>query len=60
LTQDAGLTGGFQRAMFISAVLCALGGVVAWATIRQSVSLRSVIHPHLLQTCHHGEERKVA
>ena len=60
LTRDAGLTGGFQRAMFISAVLCALGGVVAWATIRQSVSLRSVIHPHLLQTCHHGEERKVA
>jgi EmrB/QacA subfamily drug resistance transporter len=60
LARGEELTGGFQRAMLISAALCALGGVVSWATIRQSVRLRTVMHPHISQTCHHGDERRAA
>jgi EmrB/QacA subfamily drug resistance transporter len=60
MTRGDTLSGGFQRAMLICAALCAFGGVISWATIRQSVSLRAVIHPHLLQTCHHGLERRAA
>jgi EmrB/QacA subfamily drug resistance transporter len=60
ISGGASLAEGFPRAMWISAAVCALGGVTAAATIRQSASLRAVIHPHFSHTCHHGEQRRVA
>lgn len=60
MTGRASVAGGFSRAMWISGALCALGGIIAAVTIRQSVSLRAVIHPSVSHTCHHGEERQAA
>jgi EmrB/QacA subfamily drug resistance transporter len=55
----AGLSGvapdwidGFGRAMAISAVTAALGGVVSWLTIRRTEPVRQVIHPSPNMACH--------
>jgi EmrB/QacA subfamily drug resistance transporter len=45
LSSGVSLTEGFQRAMLYCAILCAVGGVTAAATIRESVSLRELVHP---------------
>jgi len=57
---EASLTKGFERSMTISAVSCLIGGAIAFATIRKSAPLRSVIHPSISHTCHHEESRSAA
>ncbi len=42
---------GFGRAMVISAVICALAGVVAWATVRQATPVQTQILPGVNQAC---------
>ena len=43
-------TAGFHRAMFVSAALCVLGGVVAFVTVRRAASAPSYAQP-LAQPC---------
>ena len=43
-------TAGFHRAMFVSAALCVLGGVVAFLTVRRAARAPSVAQP-LAQPC---------
>ncbi|RAY14666.1 MFS transporter [Actinomadura craniellae] len=42
---------GFGRAMMISAVLCALGGVISWFTVRRTVRVRTHPLPGVNQAC---------
>jgi EmrB/QacA subfamily drug resistance transporter len=46
------LSAGFATAMRISAVLCAGGGVLAYATVRSGADVRVVPHPSVLHACH--------
>jgi EmrB/QacA subfamily drug resistance transporter len=57
---ETSLTDGFRRSMWLSAAGCVAGGLLAWATIRRSVPLRSLIHPSISHTCHHAEQRRAA
>ncbi|MBW8484415.1 MFS transporter [Actinomadura parmotrematis] len=50
-TGDGPLGPGYSRAMLIAAVLCALGGAVAWCTVRRSVPVRHHIPAGLHQSC---------
>jgi EmrB/QacA subfamily drug resistance transporter len=47
------LRAGFDRSMLIAAVLCALGGVVSAATIRNSRSVRRQVQPAVNHGCGH-------
>lgn len=47
----AALGPGFGRAMLISAVLCALGGLLAWATIDRATEVRAMPLPGLNHAC---------
>ncbi|HEV7887660.1 MAG TPA: MFS transporter [Acidimicrobiales bacterium] len=47
-----GLGGGFGRAMRISAAVCALGGVVAWLTVRRAVPVEATTQAAVLHPCH--------
>ena len=58
LTGGEPLTQGFHRAMLYCAALCAVGGAVAAVTIRQSVTLRTLIHPHESHACAHELTRQ--
>jgi hypothetical protein len=44
--------------MLYCAALCAVGGAVAAVTIRQSVTLRTLIHPHESHACAHELTRQ--
>ncbi|MQA94911.1 MAG: DHA2 family efflux MFS transporter permease subunit [Streptosporangiales bacterium] len=44
---------GFARAMMISAVLCALGGLVSWFTIRRTTPVDQHTLPGVNQACQH-------
>ena len=46
-----GLRQGFDRAIFISASLAALGGAVAWFTVRTGAVVRQHLHPAITQAC---------
>jgi hypothetical protein len=52
------LTRGFREAMLIAAGFAALGGLIALATIRQSVPVQAAIQPSLVQCCHPPELAK--
>jgi hypothetical protein len=43
---------GFERAMWISAAVCAMGGAVAFAMVRTSTRVRVTRHPALVHPCH--------
>ena len=49
------LTRGFHEAMLIAAGFSALGGLIAFATIRRSVPVRAAIQPSIVQCCHSPE-----
>ena len=51
----AALTRGFRQAMLIAAGLAAAGGLIAFATIRESVRVRAAIQPSVLQCCNSPE-----
>jgi MFS family permease len=42
---------GFDRAMTITAITAAIGGVVSWLTIRKTVAVRPVMHPSAGMAC---------
>jgi hypothetical protein len=50
-TADA-FTDAFSNAMYISAVVAALGGVIAWLTIRTTREVATNVHADVLQGCH--------
>jgi hypothetical protein len=45
-------TDAFSNAMYISAVVAALGGVIAWLTIRTTREVATNVHADVLQGCH--------
>jgi EmrB/QacA subfamily drug resistance transporter len=47
----ATFTSGYRHAMVICAVICALGGVIAWLTIRRSTPVTSVPQASVFQAC---------
>jgi EmrB/QacA subfamily drug resistance transporter len=49
----AGLDAGYSTTLVISAVLCALGGAVAWAMVRTTAATASPVHPAPTAACHH-------
>jgi EmrB/QacA subfamily drug resistance transporter len=52
-TSSGGLRHGFGRAMYISAAIAAVGGVVAWLTVRTGEPVLFHRHPALTQACAH-------
>ena len=42
----------YQHAMLICAAICAVGGAVAWLTIRRSTPVANVTQGSILQSCH--------
>jgi EmrB/QacA subfamily drug resistance transporter len=50
-TQSDALESGFDTAMHISAGLCAVGGVVAWLTIRSACDVTATTQASVLQPC---------
>lgn len=46
------LTAGYRTAMWICAGACALGGVIAWATVRKAADVTPAPTPGLLHSCH--------
>jgi MFS family permease len=55
-----GLAHGFGRAMLISAVLCAAGGIVALLTVGRTVSVRRHVLPGVNHACQHPCTRDAA
>jgi EmrB/QacA subfamily drug resistance transporter len=55
---SAGLAAGFGRAMLISAALCALGGVVAFVTVRRPVRVDQYVLPGVNQGCQAPSTRR--
>ena len=51
---------GFARAMDFTAVLCALGGLIAFLTIRTATAVADVTQPSITVGCHHPDVREVA
>jgi EmrB/QacA subfamily drug resistance transporter len=54
------LVHGFARAMDFTAVLCALGGLIAFLTIRTATAVADVTQPSITVGCHHPDIREVA
>src|SRR5215831_4775645 len=50
-TTSAEFQAGYTRALTISAVLCAIGGLIALVTIRNGAKVRPVPHVHATQAC---------
>ena len=50
--QGLDLVDGFARAMYISAVLCAFGGVLAYLTIRRAAFVEPVAHANPAIPCY--------
>jgi len=50
-TTPAAFQVGYTRALLISALLCALGGLVALLTIRDARKVRPAPHAHATQAC---------
>jgi len=50
-TAGGGLARGFDRAMYISAAIAALGGIVAWFTVRAGAPMLQQPHPALSYAC---------
>ena len=50
-SSTATFTAGYKHAMEICAVVCALGGVIAWLTIRRSTPVTSVPQASVFQPC---------
>src|SRR5207245_541655 len=46
------LSTGYATAMRICAATCAVGGVLAFLTVRSAARVRSVAHPSVLHSCH--------
>jgi EmrB/QacA subfamily drug resistance transporter len=46
------LAAGYESAMRIAASVCALGGAIAWATVRERASVAPVTQASLMQPCH--------
>jgi EmrB/QacA subfamily drug resistance transporter len=42
---------GVSRALMLSAALCVVGGLVAWATVRRAAPVRSLVHPSVNHAC---------
>lgn len=55
--QGLDLDEGFSRAMYIAAVLAAVGGVLAFLTIRRAVFVAPVVHANPATPCYGGESR---
>ncbi len=55
--QGLDLDAGFARAMYIAAVLAAIGGVLAFFTIRHAVFVEPVVHANPAIPCYGGESR---
>jgi hypothetical protein len=56
MSEGASLSGsdvsaGFARAMWIGAVLCVAGGLVAWATVGDRVEVTAAPHPSVQHAC---------
>ncbi|HYW23032.1 MAG TPA: MFS transporter [Terriglobales bacterium] len=50
-TTQAEFQAGYTRALTIAAVLCAIGGLVAFVTIRGGRKVRAVAHPNATMAC---------
>jgi EmrB/QacA subfamily drug resistance transporter len=50
-TAGLDLTDGFRVAMLIAAALCAVGGVVAWLTIRHAAAVRHLTRGEVMTAC---------
>lgn len=50
-SRPATLAHGFPRAMELCAAACALGGVIAWLTVRKAAKLRATVQPSHLHPC---------
>jgi EmrB/QacA subfamily drug resistance transporter len=50
-TGGAAFAAGFQRAMYMSAGVSVVGGLIAFATIRRAARLQPQTHPHPSQSC---------
>jgi hypothetical protein len=57
LSAHTSLVDAFPKAMVISSVACFVGGIVAFATIDRTVSVRNVVHPDLSSACHVEAQR---
>ena len=51
-TDTEGLTDAFGTAMQLSALLCVLGGAVAFLTVRTARSVEATTQPSVMQPCH--------
>jgi hypothetical protein len=51
---------GFARAMTVAAVVCASGGLVAFATVRRAAPVRTMSQVSVHQPCHHPCVREAA
>jgi hypothetical protein len=56
-TRGGPLGPGFARAMLISAGLCALGGIVAWLTVRRGAGVRPSALPAIDHACQDPRSR---
>jgi hypothetical protein len=50
-TTPAAFQAGYTRALMLSAVLCASGGLIALLTVRSGARIRLAPHPHATQAC---------
>jgi predicted MFS family arabinose efflux permease len=48
----AAFSAGFARAMTVAAVVCALGGLIAFATVRRAAPVRTITQVSVHQPCH--------
>ena len=46
---------GYRRAMYVCAVLCVAGGMVAFATIRSATPTDEIVQPSVDHPCHHPD-----
>jgi len=50
----AGLDHGYAAALWLSAVVCAAGGLVSWLFVRTAAPVRTITHPSYSHGCHDG------
>ncbi|MBA3429942.1 MAG: DHA2 family efflux MFS transporter permease subunit [Actinobacteria bacterium] len=56
-TDGAAFAAGFQRAMYISAGVSVVGGLIAFATVRRATRIQSRAHPHVSLACSLASEQ---
>ena len=59
-SHPATLANGFPRAMYLCAGACAIGGVIALATIRKAAKIRVTVQPSLVHPCNDASLRHAA